>query len=217
MRRHVSLAFLVCIVGGCTPTHTVRPLPDFVATALDPGDRVTVTTHKGEEFEFIVADIQGNTIVGESVTFRLEELASIRKHAWQRPDSPCGGEKPLGCSLPFLVALSSELHGHYSSVFHDACEQHDYCYRHGFASYGLDRDACDAEFLANMQATCPAPPAGKAGKVLEVFNDSLDSRSNCLTVANDYHAAVRRYGEKRFETTGSTYCEYNGPPVSAIR
>jgi len=115
------------------------------------------------------------------------------------------------------VAIASEVHNHYRDKFHDACEQHDYCYRHGFASYGLDRDACDAEFLAIMQGSCPAAPTGNAGKILEIFNESLDSRSNCVAVAKDYHAAVRRHGEKYFETTASTYCEYNGPPAGAVR
>ena len=204
-------------IAACTPTHTVKPLENFVKVGLEPGDTVTVVTHSGEEHEFVVKEIRGDVLFGDGVEYVLHELATIRKHAWSRPESPCGGVKPLGCSVPWFVSLTSESHAHYEDKFYDACAQHDYCYRHGAASYGLDRNACDDNFLDDMLSLCPDPATGKMGKFFEVLDGSLDSRRTCEQVADDYYEAVRRYGEERFETAGSTYCEYNGPPAAPLR
>ena len=211
--RRLLVVVLSFIGTACVaPQHTVKPLPNFVDVALEPGDVVTVTTNSGEEIEFEIEEIRGGELIGEQQSFRLRELASIKKHAWSRPASPCGGEKPLGCSLPILVSMTSELHSHYEDAFYDACAQHDYCYRHGSATYSLDREQCDDEFLVDMQTLCPDPAAGRFGKVFEMLDGSVESRNSCLSVADDFYAAVKRYGEKRFATTNSTYCEYNGPP-----
>ena len=208
-----SLLLVLVGVAACTPTHTVKPLENFVNVGLAPGDKVTVVTHGGESKEFVITAIQGDVLVGEDVRFALATLASIKKHAWSRPESPCGGDAPLGCSVPWLVAIVSEPHGHYKETFYDACAQHDYCYRHGFSSYGLNRDICDENFLHDMLALCPDPATGKVGKIFEAFDDSVESRRTCEQVAADYHDAVRRYGADKFLTTTSSYCEYNGPPA----
>lgn len=209
-------AILLCM-SACAPTHTIKPLPNFVNAGLEPGDKVTVTTHSGETHEFEIIEIRGDLLVGEKSQFALRDIASIKKHAWSRPESPCGGETPLGCSVPLLVGLVSEAHSHYKGKFYDACAQHDYCYRHGFASYGMNRDRCDSEFLLGMQNLCPDAAVSKFGKVLSVLDGSLDSRRSCLNVASDYHQAVRRYGEEKFQTaSSSSYCEYDGPPLVPV-
>jgi hypothetical protein len=208
-------AMLLASAVACTPKHSIKPLPDFVSTGLEPGDRVTVATHDGETREFVITEIRRDIVRGENEQFALQDLASIQKHAWKRPKSPCGGEKPLGCSIPLLINLASESHSHYREKFYDACAQHDYCYRHGFASYGLDRKSCDDEFLTDMQKSCPGVPTSKIGKVFGAIDGSLGSRNTCLSVADDFYTAVRRYGDDKYETIASTYCEYNGPPVSA--
>lgn len=215
MRRFILAAVLIACAIACTPTHNVKPLPNFVSAGLEPGDRVTVTTHDDKEHEFVITEIREDILIGDDAEFALQDIASIQKHAWKRPESPCGGEEPLGCSLPFLVNLASESHSFYREKFYDACAQHDYCYRHGFASYGTDRESCDDEFLSDMQDSCPDETGGRLGKVIDVLNTSVDSRQRCLSVADDFYAAVRRYGEDKFATSASTYCEYNGPPASA--
>lgn len=209
-----TAALSILVLAACAPTHTVKPLPNFVKVGLAPGDRITVITRRGETHEFILDEIRGDRLVGDGVELTLSEIVSIKKHAWSRPESPCGGGEPLGCSVPLLVSLASELHGHYKEKFYDACAQHDYCYRHGFASYGLDREACDEAFLVDMKALCPEPASGGVGKFLEVMDDSVESRQQCETAADDFYAAVRRYGEEGFRTSTSTYCEYDGPPAA---
>lgn len=210
----LALSFLLV---ACAPLqHTVKPLPNFVKVGLQVGDSVTVVTHGGEEHEFVITEIREDALLDGERQFMLKNLASIKKHAWSRPESPCGGEKPLGCSIPLLVALASESHSHYQSKFYDACAQHDYCYRHGAATYGTTRENCDNEFRLDMKNLCPDPAVSQLGKVFEVIDGSLDSRSTCLSVADDYYHAVRRYGEERFLSSNATYCEYNGPPAFPI-
>ncbi|MEM7276772.1 MAG: hypothetical protein AAF385_01495 [Pseudomonadota bacterium] len=211
LARVVGIVALLTVIAACAPTHTIKPLPDFVSTGLEASDKVTVTTNGGEVHTFEVREVRGNLLIGEDIQFDLRKLASIKKHAWSRPDSPCGGEKPLGCSVPFLVAIASESHAHYEEKFYDACAQHDYCYRHGYASYGTDRESCDENFLVDMQALCPQAAVTGVGKVFEALDGSLDSRHTCLGVAKDYYGAVRRYGEKKFLTETSTFCAYDGP------
>lgn len=211
----VTCLLLMLFSVACAPvTHTVKPLPNFVKTGLAVGDTVTVTTHSAEVVEFVIMDIQNGVLIGKALRFDIKGLASIKKHSWSRPESPCGGEKPLGCSVPLLVALASEAHGHYQDKFYDACAQHDYCYRHGATTYGTTRDDCDDAFLFDMQNLCPDPATGKLGRVMQVMDGSLDSRTTCLTVAKDYFSVVRRYGEEKFATSNSRYCEYDGPPVN---
>lgn len=213
-----QLALIVFLLAAaCTPTHTVKPLPNFVRVGLEPGDRIRITTRSGEAHDVVVTEVRSDRIVGEDDEYLLEDLVSIKKSAWERPESPCGGGRPLGCSVPWLVSLASEAHGHYKEQFYDACAQHDYCYRHGHASYGKDRKSCDDAFLEDMRGLCPDAAASGFGRMLEVFDDSVGSRQTCETVANDFYQAVRRYGADRFETTFSTYCEYDGPPSGAPR
>ena len=90
--------------------------------------------------------------------------------------------------------------------------QHDYCYRHGANTYGLNRDYCDQEFLQNMQNSCPAGSSSPFGKFFEIIDNNVDSRTTCLRIANDFHMAAQDFGEKHFQSETSTYCEYNGAP-----
>ncbi len=210
-------AFLLVLAVACTPTHNIKPLPNFVKVGLAPGDRVTITKHDGATYEFVVTEVRGDILISGDEEFLLHDIAAIQKHAWERPESPCGGEKPLGCSVPILVSLASDTHSHYGDKFYEACAQHDYCYRHGFASYGLDRNSCDDAFLKDMQNSCPHKARGTLGGLFEALDSSMESRQSCLTAANDFYAAVRRYGEDKFETNNSTYCEFDGPPVRGAK
>ena len=85
-----------------------------------------------------------------------------------------------------------------------ACVTHDFCYRHGFATYGLAREQCDAEFLQDMKQACGG--FGGLGR--------LDAKEYgiCQLAASQTYETVRRKGEPHFRTTGSTYCEYRPDP-----
>ena len=212
--RHTAVLLLAILAVGvaCAPTHVVKPLPNFVEVAIQPGDTVIVTTYSRETVEFVVTEVTETALHGAERQIELIDIAELRKVAWERPPSPCGGDEALGCSVPLLVSLASKEHAHYGEKFYGACELHDYCYRHGSHTYGLDREFCDAEFLQNMQMTCPRSSDSTIGTIFEVLNDSIDSRSACLKIAADFHLAARDFGEKHFQTVSGSYCEYNGPP-----
>ena len=200
-------AAITCI--ACAPTHTVRPLPEFVDEGIEPGDKVIVTTKSGDVIEFVVSEVTSSMLIGDDHRVALEDIDTLQKRSWSRPPSPCGDE-PVGCSVPLLVALTSDVYAHYRRHFHDACSQHDYCYRHGFRTYGLDRQACDTEFLENMRKACPAPRGSPLGIFIDV--SSVHSSHTCLSTADEFYAVVRRYGEDEFHSDTSTVCEYDGPP-----
>ncbi len=216
LRRYAAcrllLLALVSFGAGCVPQHNVRPLPDFVQAAIEPGDAVVVTTVSGETVELIVTEVTDRALSAGDRRILLAEIAELKKVAWERPPSPCGGEEKLGCSVPLLVSLASKEHAHYREVFYDACEQHDYCYRHGARTYGLTREHCDAEFRDNTKLACPEPKDSAFGTIMEVLSDSINSSFNCLRIANDFYMAARNFGEKHFRDADSTHCEYNGPP-----
>jgi hypothetical protein len=212
--RPKALAPLLVVLAGvsCTSSHNVRPLPDFVQTAIEPGDSVVVTTKSGETVEMVVTEVTRDAIHSADREVPLSRIDELQKIARKKPPSPCGGSEPLGCSVPLLVSMASDEHAHYRETFYSACEQHDYCYRHGNRTYGLEREYCDDEFLRNMQNTCPATRQSTLGSIFEAMNDSVDSRNTCMMIARDFHLAASDFGEKHYQSQSSTYCEYNGPP-----
>ncbi len=212
IKRKLAILAIITLCFGCVPTHTVKPLPDFVNKAIQPGDKVIVTTKAGETGEFVVSEVTNDILIGENYRVALAAVVELKKVSWKRPPSPCGGDKSLGCSVPLLVSLTSDVHEHYGRHFYDACAQHDYCYRHGFLTYGFHRDACDAEFLENMHKMCPEPSRSKFGKFLDSVSTDVNSRKTCLSTADEFHAVVQHFGESKYQTDASTFCEYNGPP-----
>ena len=212
MTRKLAVLAVITLCIGCVPTHNVKPLPDFVNKAIQPGDKVIVTTNTGETIELVVSEVTNEMLIGENHRVALTDVVTLKKISWKRPPSPCGGDETLGCSVPLLVSFTSDVHQHYRRHFYDACAQHDYCYRHGFRTYGFDRNTCDAEFLQNMLKTCPEPSSSKFGRFLDVINIETGSRKTCLSTAEEFHTVVRRFGEKKYQTDASTICEYNGPP-----
>ena len=117
------------------------------------------------------------------------------------PAAPgCGGTEPLGCSIPPAVLVVSEDYEEQADKFHGACVTHDLCYRHGAATYGLSREACDAEFYDNMKAACTG------FKGLGMLDP--EGFAKCQFAAKQTYEAVRTHGEKHFRSSTSTYCAY---------
>ena len=97
--------------------------------------------------------------------------------------------------------------GNSKDVFHKACVEHDYCYRHGYATYGLDQRYCDNRFYGDMMEECGSAGGGILG-LTDV--DGLAERAKCRLAADQFYAAVQRYGSKAFRTTGSTRYPFDG-------
>ena len=118
---------------------------------------------------------------------------------------PCGGAVPLGCSIPEVLTLIGSFVNEYQNKFHNACVFHDFCYRHGYITYGFGRDQCDALFLVEMREICDVKLAS-----WEFISDPL-TEGKCLLAAVNLHEGVRRYGKEYFRLDSSTYCEYQFP------
>ena len=186
-----------------TPGHDVRVHPDYIRAGVQVGDRVEVTELDGSKHEFIVIEVANDALRGDGYRVEFADIGELRKYSWEPPAHPCGGGEPVGCSLPVVVRALSEYHNDYAQRFDPACVQHDFCYRHGYATYGTSREGCDESFYARMQQEC--------GSVR--FLDMLDvertrRHTECKLAAEQFYLAVRRYGEEAYRTTGSTVCEY---------
>jgi hypothetical protein len=206
MLRVVLVLTCLCLLSACSQWWQVRPYPEFVLAEIKPGDKIRITTKKGLKADLVVIAVDRTQIVGADQSYPLNDIAKLEKRGKSPPANPCSPQKRLECSLPTTVELLHESQSYYKDYFYPSCEQHDYCYRHGNATYGVERVACDRQFLEDMQQQC-------SPRKLSVF--LLDSESNpaeCSAVALAYYQAVSKLGEKNFRTTGSTYCEYDGPP-----
>ena len=196
---------LVFLLSACGQWWQVRPYPDFVSAEIKPGDQLRVSTLDGERRKLVVVAVQRDRIVGENETIMLDQIAHLEKHSSTSPANPCSPQVPLGCSVPDWASVLHESQSQFKEYFYPSCEQHDFCYRHGARTYGMTQNACDYQFLQDMQAQCH--PGN--------FEDFLQVSGNyttCGAVALEFYMAVQKYGASRFKSSTSTYCEYDGPP-----
>jgi len=206
----LAIVLLTCFaIGayGCsavTPSHDIRVKPEYIQAGVQTGDRVEITTKDGKYREFVVEDVGANAVKGPAETIPFSEIQSIVKRSWQEPAHPCGGELPLGCSIPEVFLILSEEYAQQAEKFHPACVTHDFCYRHGVATYGVSREECDTAIYDDMKNACK----GYGG--LGVFD--VKEFGICQFAANQTYEAIRRHGDKHFQTGTSTYCEYRDEP-----
>jgi hypothetical protein len=186
------------------PAHDIPVKREYIKAGIQVGDTIEVTTLDGEEHRFEVVDVQPHAIVGPDGAIAVTNIQSIEKHSWTEPGHPCGNNEPVGCSIPEVFLVISSTYGEQVEKYRPACVTHDFCYRHGFVTYGVARDQCDAEFLQDMKQACVG--FGGLGR--------LDAKEYgiCQLAASQTYEAVRRKGEPHFRTTGGTYCEYRPDP-----
>jgi hypothetical protein len=206
LRVPALAAVTMVLMPACASWWQVRPYPDFVAAEIQPGDRIRVETSNGESDEFQVVAVGKNSIVGEGHSVMLGDIVRLEKLSKAPPANPCSPQVPLGCSVPEWAQLLHESQRRYQDFFYPSCEQHDYCYRHGAATYGKSKEACDAEFLQDMQAQCDPD------NLLEFLALASGRFVECDAAAMEFYLAVKKYGADRFLSAKSTYCEYDGPP-----
>lgn len=185
---------------GYAPTHEIPAKPEYIQAGVKPGDTVIITTRDGEEITLVVSEVRATAIVADRRVVQFPDIEAIAVRSWSTPEHPCGAGEPVGCSIPEVVLLLSEQYKNQADKFHGACVTHDFCYRHGFATYGTERATCDANFYADMKARC-----GSMGalSMLDVKEYTI-----CQTAALQTYEAVRRYGEDAYRSTTSTVCEY---------
>ena len=194
---------LLPFVAGCaqmTPSHNIPVRQDYIEAGLQPGDAVEIVLKDGAEKSFEVVDVQFNQIGSPDGPIEIGDIESITKRSWTEPGHPCGGNEPLGCSIPEVVLVLSDEYRSQTGKFHPACVRHDFCYRHGYLTYDETRDACDTQFLADMKEAC----GGLKG--LNLLD--LEQYSYCNVAADQTYNAVRLKGEPHFKTTNGSYCDY---------
>jgi len=211
MKKHLFTALVLLCLSGCGQWWNVRPYVDFVRAEIKPQDRVKIKTTIGREFEMTITLVQGNEIEGkvdgQPERIRLKDITHLQKYARVPPANPCSPEVPLGCTVPKIVTLGISWQRNIQAFFYPSCEQHDYCYRHGAATYGEDQESCDRQFFESLKNQCKPSSALQAWLRFEV------NYLECNSSAVAYYEAVQKRGSTRFSGLGkSTYCEYEGPP-----
>ncbi len=203
MLRIVLITIVLVPLGGCgrvTPSHSIPVRHDYIEAGIQAGDTIEVTMVDGELRTFEVVDVRSNAIVGPDGVISIGSIKSIVKRSWAVPGHPCGANEAVGCSIPEVVLLLSDDYSEQAGKFHPACVMHDFCYRHGHATYGDTREQCDKEFLEDMKEVC-------AGTSLLNLLDAKGF-SMCRVAADQTYEAVRRNGEPHFRTSTSSFCEF---------
>ncbi len=202
--RRVLLAFLFSVLAsGCasvTPSHNIPVKTEYIDAGIQAGDTIEITLKDGEEMTMEVVSVRMDAIEGPDGDISISDIQSIVKRSWELPGHPCEGDEPVGCSVPEVVLLLSAEYKEQAAKFHPACVTHDFCYRHGNATYGATRKECDTAFLADMKKSC----SGIGG--LDILD--LEQYSICRFAADQTHGVVRLKGEPHFRTSTSSYCEY---------
>jgi len=215
-RVTVVLATIAVLTAtGCSyaPEQPVPAHPDYIAAAIDPDDEVLVETTDGRELRMVVAAVEPDAIVGTDGTrVAIADISELSVRSWSDPEHPCGAGQPVGCSIPEVIVDISRYHEEFSDRFHPSCVRHDYCYRHGYATYGYDQRYCDERFYADMQAQC-----GGGSMVIKTLEsladvDKIADGAKCRFAADQFYEAVRRHRQKAFRTTTSTACEFDWSP-----
>ena len=208
------------LLSACAELQPVRTTPDFVTTAVKPGDLIELVTIADERLKFEVTHVDDVSIGSPEHLIALEEIKELYLISKERPKVPCGGAEELGCSVPGkakaldaimnkvigssadgLIGVLADMgvgtnwHSTYEEKFYYACLQHDFCYRHGFKTYGHEKESCDSEFYNDMVELC-----------------GIDV--GCRAAAKEFGWAVTNHAEEgAYQTETSTYCEYDGPPL----
>lgn len=204
MHRILLLILFIALASSCsigTPKHDIPVRTEYIDAGVEVGDTLDITTKDGEEKTIIVVEIGMDYIEGEEGRIAISTIEKIVKRSFTEPGHPCGANEPVGCSIPEVVLLLSDQYKEQATKFHPACVTHDFCYRHGYATYGVEREQCDTAFLADMKASC--------GGMKGIGLLDLEQYSLCRIAADQTHGIVRLKGEQHFRTTTSSVCEYD--------
>lgn len=117
-----------------------------------------------------------------------------------------GRGEGLNCSIPSLLELAmfdqGEKEAAISLQFRQACVYHDYCYRHGHATYGYTRNDCDYALQQIAYRSC---------RVI-----SSRAPEDCMSRARRVLLGVTLGGGKAFSAHAeSTYFEFDPMPDKA--
>lgn len=131
-----------------------------------------------------------------------------------------GRGEGLDCSIPsiletFMFDKSPGVESPISLQFRQACVFHDYCYRHGYATYGYAQADCDFNLLQQAFRTCVQ--IYEAGYILSGQTYARGSTtSKCQERAREVLLGVRLGGVGSFMASEqSSYFEFDPMPMHA--
>ena len=115
----------------------------------------------------------------------------------------CVEKEEVACSNPWIVRGLTNIPGaYYEDKFGSACVVHDYCYRHGYKTYGQSRTYCDDSFYRTIKRTCDDIDAA-------TYISLGLTNAGCYAAAEAYYKAVQNFGEPQYHRSDGTYCRYD--------
>lgn len=128
-----------------------------------------------------------------------------------------GKGEGLGCSIPPLLDKLMFSRGPkdapLSLQFRQACVRHDYCYRHGWATYGYKQADCDFALQQDAYRVCRIV---YDEQLTNEEKKNINPDEECLSRARRVLLGVRIGGAENFQSREkSTYFEYDPMPTSA--
>ncbi|WP_250511786.1 hypothetical protein [Caballeronia sp. GACF4] len=141
------------------------------------------------------------------------------------PSSPqteaiIGGEgRGIDCSIPAIGDLAFSQAAGVSDIrlrFRQACVNHDFCYRHGLATYGYTQNDCDLALQESAFRLCRQIQASGGEDAASEKNSATDPYRFCETEAKKVLLGVALGGSGSYKGAGrSTYFEYDPMPAHA--
>ncbi|AME26336.2 hypothetical protein AXG89_20840 [Burkholderia sp. PAMC 26561] len=131
-----------------------------------------------------------------------------------------GGEgRGINCSIPSIGDLAFKRPDGVSDIrlrFRQACVNHDFCYRHGFATYGYTQNDCDTALQESAYRLCRQIQRGGGNDSKGEFEGGINPYSYCETEAKKVLLGVALGGSGSYKAAGrSTYFEYDPMPERA--
>ncbi len=131
-----------------------------------------------------------------------------------------GGEgRGIDCSIPSLGDVAFKRPDGVSDIrlrFRQACVNHDFCYRHGFATYGYTQNDCDLALQESAFRLCRQIQREGGSDSKGELEAGTDPYSYCETEAKKVLLGVALGGAGSYKGPGrSTYFEYDPMPEHA--
>jgi hypothetical protein len=101
-RRWIALIIAVTL-AACTSLRTVPVEVGQAPEGIGPGDRVTVTTVRGEKLQFEVVRLDADALVGEDVRVAFEDIATLEVE--ETDPAKTGGAVLGGVAVVVIGAL----------------------------------------------------------------------------------------------------------------
>lgn len=116
MKAFTVMSLIVCMIGGCTTLHPIANAPSDLSQhfgdggALQPGDRVIITTVKGVQHHLRIRSVHDEVIYGDHDSVPFSEIASVDRRDFSATKTTILVVVILGVAGAIAAAINSAEH-----------------------------------------------------------------------------------------------------------